>query len=144
MPDVSGICGTSILKGKIINGPFFKNQYRVHAPCGPDHRQNEPGYCIAFEHGFTSGMMLEYIYRNQPEGSFLVGKLIDRIYLSHEGWRSLHGSLFFWEGFTSVFWIRMLLRSFWVFPFFKLSLRMGLQTPTDSNRFSRFTNMSLA
>jgi SAM-dependent methyltransferase len=44
------------------------------------------GIRIAFEHGFTSGVMLEYIYRNQAQGSFLIGKLIDRAYLSHVGW----------------------------------------------------------
>jgi SAM-dependent methyltransferase len=45
------------------------------------------GINIAFRDGFTSGVMLEYIYRNQPAGRLLLGKWIDRTYLSHPGWQ---------------------------------------------------------
>jgi len=45
------------------------------------------GITTAFKHGFTSGVMLEYIYCNHAQGKFLIGRLIDRIYLSHTGWR---------------------------------------------------------
>jgi SAM-dependent methyltransferase len=44
------------------------------------------GIRISFESGLTSGIMLDYIYRNQPSGRFLIGRLVDRIYLSHRGW----------------------------------------------------------
>ena len=44
------------------------------------------GIRIAFKHGLTSGVMLDYIYRNEPQGNFLIGKLVDRAYLSHPGW----------------------------------------------------------
>ena len=47
------------------------------------------GIRIALREGFTSGIMLDYIYKNQPGGKYLVGKMIDRIYLGHEGWRAV-------------------------------------------------------
>lgn len=45
------------------------------------------GINISFNEGFTSGVMLDYIYRNQANGKFLIGCLVDRIYLSHPGWQ---------------------------------------------------------
>jgi SAM-dependent methyltransferase len=39
--------------------------------------------------GLTSGIMLDYIYRNQPQGKFLIGKWLDRIYLSHPAWEDV-------------------------------------------------------
>jgi len=45
------------------------------------------GIRIAKTEGFTSGIMLDYIYQNRPGGRFWIGKIIDRIYLGHEGWR---------------------------------------------------------
>jgi len=31
------------------------------------------GIRIAFDEGFTSGVMLDYIYRNEPSGRLLIG-----------------------------------------------------------------------
>lgn len=45
------------------------------------------GIRIAMREGFTSGIMLDYIYRNQPSGRNFIGKLLDKMYLEHEGWR---------------------------------------------------------
>ena len=45
------------------------------------------GIRLAKKEGFTSGIMLDYIYKNKPGGRFFIGKIIDRIYLEHEGWR---------------------------------------------------------
>ena len=45
------------------------------------------GIRLAMKEGFTSGIMLDYIYKNKPSGKFVVGKMIDRIFLEHEGWR---------------------------------------------------------
>ncbi|HEY96531.1 MAG TPA: hypothetical protein G4O15_16515 [Dehalococcoidia bacterium] len=39
--------------------------------------------------GLTSGIMLDYIYRNQPQGKFLIGKWLDRTYLSHPAWEDV-------------------------------------------------------
>ena len=47
------------------------------------------GVRIAFDEGFTSGVMLDYIYRNSPSGRGLMGPLIDQLYLSHPGWEAV-------------------------------------------------------
>ncbi len=47
------------------------------------------GIAIAMREGFTSGIMLDYIYKNRPSGRYGIGKLIDRAYLGHEGWRAV-------------------------------------------------------
>jgi SAM-dependent methyltransferase len=39
--------------------------------------------------GLTSGIMLDYIYQNQPQGSHIIGKYIDKIYLSHPAWEDV-------------------------------------------------------
>jgi SAM-dependent methyltransferase len=33
--------------------------------------------------------MLDYIYQNQPHGRFIIGRWIDRIYLSHRAWEDV-------------------------------------------------------
>ena len=45
------------------------------------------GIRLAKTEGFTSGIMLDYIYKNQPSGRFFIGKIFDKAYLEHEGWR---------------------------------------------------------
>ena len=47
------------------------------------------GIRIGLTYGFDSGVMLEYVYRNQPSGVSFIGKLIDRIYLNSEGWTGI-------------------------------------------------------
>ena len=47
------------------------------------------GVTIARRHGFTSGKMLDYVYRNQPSGRGWIGRLLDRLYLSNCGWRAV-------------------------------------------------------
>lgn len=39
--------------------------------------------------GFDSGSTLDYVYRNQPSGKWLIGKLVDRNYLNSMGWRGI-------------------------------------------------------
>jgi SAM-dependent methyltransferase len=39
--------------------------------------------------GLTSGIMLDYIYQNQPQGNYFIGKYIDKIYLSHPAWEDV-------------------------------------------------------
>lgn len=45
------------------------------------------GIQLSFKYGFISGKMLDYIYANKPSGKFFIGKWIDRMYLSHPGWK---------------------------------------------------------
>ncbi len=47
------------------------------------------GISLASKEGFTSGKMLDYIYKNEPSGKFLIGKFLDKIYLSHRGWQDV-------------------------------------------------------
>lgn len=47
------------------------------------------GVSLGFTRGFDSGEMLDYVYANQARGRFLMGKLVDRIYLNAVGWRAI-------------------------------------------------------
>jgi len=39
------------------------------------------GIDTGFTHGFDSGMIMNYIYNNKPQGSLFIGKYLDRIFL---------------------------------------------------------------
>jgi SAM-dependent methyltransferase len=47
------------------------------------------GIEIGRAHGFDSGVMLDHVYENKAEGRFLVGRLIDRVYLDAPGWAGI-------------------------------------------------------
>jgi SAM-dependent methyltransferase len=47
------------------------------------------GIRLGNRHGFDSGVMLDYVYKNQAGGRLLIGKLMDRIYLNAIGWRGI-------------------------------------------------------
>jgi len=47
------------------------------------------GIEIGWRHGFDSGMSLDYIYENNPQGPSRVGRLIDANYLNSIGWRGI-------------------------------------------------------
>lgn len=47
------------------------------------------GIRLCYEHGLTSGKMLDYIYENKPGGNWLVGKSLDRYFLNHPGWEAI-------------------------------------------------------
>ncbi len=47
------------------------------------------GLALGCTHGFDSGPMLDYVYRNQPAGRTIIGRLIDRCYLNQIGWRAI-------------------------------------------------------
>jgi SAM-dependent methyltransferase len=47
------------------------------------------GIQIGFQYGFDSGVMLEYVYKNQPSGITPLGTLIDWGYLNSQGWRGI-------------------------------------------------------
>ncbi len=47
------------------------------------------GVALGREAGFDSGSMLDYVYRDQPEGSGPIGRAIDRAYLNAIGWRGI-------------------------------------------------------
>ena len=47
------------------------------------------GIRIGQEHGFDSGVMLDYVYENRAAGAGPLGRLIDRAYLDSPGWRGI-------------------------------------------------------
>lgn len=51
--------------------------------------QSSRGIRMVTSIGLTSGIMLDYIYQNQPQGSFLIGRWLDKIYLSHPAWEDV-------------------------------------------------------
>lgn len=51
--------------------------------------QSSRGIRLVTRSGLTSGIMLEYIYRNQPQGNLFIGKYVDKIYLSHPAWEDI-------------------------------------------------------
>jgi SAM-dependent methyltransferase len=47
------------------------------------------GIRVGWQHGFDSGVTLDYIYENKPRGFTPLGKLIDHVYLDAVGWRGI-------------------------------------------------------
>lgn len=47
------------------------------------------GMRLGYETGFDSGSTLDYVYRNTPEGTGMLGRIIDRQYLNSIGWRGI-------------------------------------------------------
>ncbi len=47
------------------------------------------GIDLGWRAGFDSGLTLDYVYENQPQGSNKLGRLIDKAYLESPGWRGI-------------------------------------------------------
>jgi pimeloyl-ACP methyl ester carboxylesterase len=47
------------------------------------------GIRLGWQHGFDSGVMLDYVYENRAQGFTPLGRLIDRFYLDAAGWRGI-------------------------------------------------------
>lgn len=47
------------------------------------------GIDMSFKYGFISGLMLDYIYENKAHGKFIIGKILDRIFLNNIGWKAI-------------------------------------------------------
>jgi SAM-dependent methyltransferase len=47
------------------------------------------GIALGYRYGFDSGEMLDYVYENRARGKFLLGALVDRVYLNTIGWRAI-------------------------------------------------------
>src|SRR5213080_4092434 len=47
------------------------------------------GIEIGWRSGFDSGLSLDYVYKNEPGGSGIFGRLIDKSYLNSVGWRGI-------------------------------------------------------
>lgn len=44
---------------------------------------------LCLENGLTSGKVLDYVYRNQPSGRWIIGRWIDAQFLRHPTWEAL-------------------------------------------------------
>ncbi len=53
--------------------------------CGPLSK----GVALGHQTGFDSGSTLDYVYRNEPQGRGLAGRLIDHLYLNSVGWKGI-------------------------------------------------------
>jgi SAM-dependent methyltransferase len=51
--------------------------------------RHSTGIALGLEHGFDSGVMLDYVYSNQATGKNGVGRFIDRLYLNSIPWRGV-------------------------------------------------------
>jgi hypothetical protein len=47
------------------------------------------GIALGHRTGFDSGLTLDYVYRNEPQGRGMIGRWIDRTYLESIGWRGI-------------------------------------------------------
>jgi len=47
------------------------------------------GMSIGNKYGFDSGVTLDHVYANKPEGKFGIGKFIDKNYINSIGWRGI-------------------------------------------------------
>jgi SAM-dependent methyltransferase len=67
-----------------LNTRIFLGRIAVHTL-----GQTSDGIKLVTNKGLTSGVNLDYIYRNQPRGRFIIGRWIDKIYLSHPAWEDV-------------------------------------------------------
>ncbi len=63
--------------------------------------QTSQGVQIGWKYGFDSGVMLDYVYRNTPQGTYGIGKLIDFNYLESVGWKGIRQRKVHLESFLS-------------------------------------------
>ncbi len=47
------------------------------------------GMKIGLKYGFDSGVTLDYVYKNEPSGVGMLGKIIDKNYLNSIGWKGI-------------------------------------------------------
>ncbi len=53
--------------------------------------QLSDGIRLGYAEGFNAGVMVDYVYRNQPHGITPLGTFIDRVMLNHPVWRGVRG-----------------------------------------------------
>jgi hypothetical protein len=70
---------------RLPGNPIFKLTALVMKTIGSLSR----GIQIGWQSGFDSGLSLDHVYRNVPEGSNALGRWIDRSYINSIGWRGI-------------------------------------------------------
>ncbi len=80
-------------------GYTWEEHERLKLPGGPQFKLAKAavkiggwfskGMELGWKRGFDSGMSLDYVYQNKPQGSSRLGRLIDSNYLNSIGWRGI-------------------------------------------------------
>lgn len=66
-------------------GLFFAAQVQAMRTLG----KMSEGIALGFRRGFDSGESLDYVYRNEAQGTSFLGRIVDRGYLEAIGWRGI-------------------------------------------------------
>ena len=64
-------------------------QFAIARACLRTVGRLSAGVRLGWRAGFDSGVMLDYVYENRPQGVTALGRLIDRAYLGSIGWRGI-------------------------------------------------------
>ncbi|HAT1619106.1 TPA: bifunctional alpha/beta hydrolase/class I SAM-dependent methyltransferase [Raoultella planticola] len=72
-------------KARSLEGMFYSSLSYSMKTVGRLSKGMRLGYAT----GFDSGSTLDYVYRNYPEGSGILGRMIDRHYLNSIGWQGI-------------------------------------------------------
>jgi alpha-beta hydrolase superfamily lysophospholipase len=84
-PDRFSVKEYQNLQNKLGNNLNFKFQKWSLSKIG----KISTGMAIGLKHGFDSGISLDYVYHNQPQGKLGFGKMMDKNYLEAIGWKGI-------------------------------------------------------
>jgi alpha-beta hydrolase superfamily lysophospholipase len=84
-PDRFSVKEYQNLQNKLGNNLNFKFQKWSLSKIG----KISTGMAIGLKHGFDSGISLDYVYHNQPQGKLGFGKIMDKNYLEAIGWKGI-------------------------------------------------------
>ncbi|OAT24455.1 bifunctional alpha/beta hydrolase/class I SAM-dependent methyltransferase [Proteus myxofaciens] len=68
-----------------LKGIYYNTLSKLMSTLGKASEGIELGY----DKGFDSGSTLDYVYRNQPQGKGIFGRVIDKQYLNSIGWQGI-------------------------------------------------------
>ncbi len=88
-PDGKGIRQYEALKQGLVDGFAMRCFYALQRVSLKYMGRLSQGMSIGLDHGFDSGMSLDYVYKNRAQGKLLIGGAIDRGYLDAIGWRGI-------------------------------------------------------
>lgn len=69
--------------------PVYECMYRMQRGVMRHLGACSEGIRLGLQYGFDSGTSLDYVYRNQAQGRFVVGRWLDRGYLNAIGWQGI-------------------------------------------------------
>lgn len=72
-----------------VTSPLKKQAYGLQKKLLNQFGYLSEGMKTGLNHGFDSGVSLDYIYKNTPHGKGLIGKCLDKAYLQAVGWQGI-------------------------------------------------------